>query len=272
MNAPDSHLLAYPSKKEFQRLGEIMHLARLVDDANKLSNLTSLIGQWIPHQYAACGAFNIRKCELALGYSSYGREFAHLYQTQGFVTDPSIQLLQSTHVSMTSSDDAPCVEVPRQVLGLKLDFGIRTCLSAGVRGVLGVCTYFAFSNFDQKAQARLRTLLYIVGPHFHLAYLRATTPANATAANDTLLTLTPREEEIMKWVAEGKTNWEISIILHVSLNTVKFHLKNIYDKLGGVENRWDAIARWQWYSAGLISEPHVHHHRASSDQTPSLPH
>ena len=49
----------------------------------------------------------------------------------------------------------------------------------------------------------------------------------------------------MRWVAEGKTNWEISVILGVSLNTVKFHLKNIYEKLGGVENRWSAIANWQ---------------------------
>jgi DNA-binding CsgD family transcriptional regulator len=268
----DPQRLTYPSKKEFERLGEIMHLARFVDSAGKLSSLTSLLGKWVPHQYAACGAFNIRKCQLSLGYSSYGREFAHLYQTQGFLTDPSIQTLQSTHVSMTSSDDATSPEVPRSVLGLKLDFGIKTCLSAGVRGTLGICTYFAFSNFDKKAQARLRTLLYIVGPHFHLAYLRATTPVSTQSPSDAALMLTPREEEIIKWVAEGKTNWEISMILHVSLNTIKFHLKNIYDKLGGVENRWDAIARWQWYSAGLISEPHVRHHRASSDQSSSLPH
>ena len=271
MITSDSQPLTYPSKKEFQRLGEIMHLARLVDNVGKLSNLTGLIDRWIPHQYAGCGVFNIRKCELSVGYCSYGREFAHLYQTQGFLTDPSIQLLQSTHVSMTSSDDVPSVEVPRAVVGLKLDFGIQTCLSAGIRGALGVCSYFVFSNFDKKAQERLRTLLYIVGPHLHLAYMRATTPVTTQATGEVSLSLTPREEEIMKWVAEGKTNWEISIILHVSLNTVKFHLKNIYDKLGGVENRWDAIARWQWYSAGLISEPHVHHHRASSDHNPSLP-
>ena len=111
------------------------------------------------------------------------------------------------------------MEVPLAVTGLKLDFGIKTCLSAGIRGALGVCTYFVFSNFDKKAQARLRTLLYIVGPHSHLAYLRATTPVTAQSNGDVSLTLTPREEEIMKWVAEGKTNWEISMILHVSLNT-----------------------------------------------------
>ena len=56
----------------------------------------------------------------------------------------------------------------------------------------------------------------------------------------------------MRWVAEGKTNWEISVILHVSLNTVKFHLKNTYQKLGGVENRWSAVALWQGSSPELL--------------------
>lgn len=92
--------------------------------------------------------------------------------------------------------------------------------------------------------------MQILGPHFHLAYLRATTPEPATSSQPRA-SLTPREEEIMKWVAEGKTNWEISIILKVSLNTVKFHLKNVYQKLGGVENRWSAIAQWQNGTAAL---------------------
>ncbi|HAP42334.1 MAG TPA: hypothetical protein DCQ94_21665 [Nitrospira sp.] len=56
--------------------------------------------------------------------------------------------------------------------------------------------------------------------------------------------LSKREEEILRWVAAGKTNWEISVILKVSLNTVKFHLKNVFQKIG-VENRWSAIAYWQ---------------------------
>ena len=52
MTSSNTQRLTYPSKEEFQRLGEIMHLARLVDNSGKLSQLTSLLGQWIPHQYA----------------------------------------------------------------------------------------------------------------------------------------------------------------------------------------------------------------------------
>lgn len=46
------------------------------------------------------------------------------------------------------------------------------------------------------------------------------------------------------------------MILHVSLNTIKFHLKNVYHKLGGVENRWAAVAHWQSLPSGLIL-PHT---------------
>ncbi len=48
--------------------------------------------------------------------------------------------------------------------------------------------------------------------------------------------ITLREAEILNWISQGKTNMEISIILNISLNTVKTHLAHIYQKLG-VENR-----------------------------------
>jgi DNA-binding CsgD family transcriptional regulator len=48
--------------------------------------------------------------------------------------------------------------------------------------------------------------------------------------------LSPRESEVLQWVAQGKTNAEIATILGVSPGTVKRHLENLYPKLG-VENR-----------------------------------
>lgn len=54
--------------------------------------------------------------------------------------------------------------------------------------------------------------------------------------------LTRREVEILQLVAEGRTNKEIAARLWVTMNTVKFHLSNIYAKLG-VSNRAEAT-RW----------------------------
>ncbi|WP_425583588.1 response regulator transcription factor [Winogradskyella damuponensis] len=48
--------------------------------------------------------------------------------------------------------------------------------------------------------------------------------------------LTERQLEVIKLVKEGKTNKEIGVELYISENTVKYHLKAIYELLG-VKNR-----------------------------------
>jgi LuxR family transcriptional regulator, quorum-sensing system regulator BjaR1 len=54
--------------------------------------------------------------------------------------------------------------------------------------------------------------------------------------------LTAREREILRWVAGGKTSWEISVILKISERTVKFHLVEASRKLNAV-NRTSAVAK-----------------------------
>ena len=54
--------------------------------------------------------------------------------------------------------------------------------------------------------------------------------------------LTDRERDAISWVAEGKSDWEISVILGVSETTVRFHVDNARKKLGAV-NRAQAVAR-----------------------------
>jgi DNA-binding CsgD family transcriptional regulator len=46
------------------------------------------------------------------------------------------------------------------------------------------------------------------------------------------LGLTPREAEVMLWVAQGKANADIATILGCAENTVKVHLARIFEKLG----------------------------------------
>jgi NarL family two-component system response regulator LiaR len=52
--------------------------------------------------------------------------------------------------------------------------------------------------------------------------------------------LTPRERELLALMARGYNNQEIASELAIGLPTVKFHVGNIFGKLG-VENRIDAV-------------------------------
>jgi DNA-binding NarL/FixJ family response regulator len=64
----------------------------------------------------------------------------------------------------------------------------------------------------------------------------------SAAHTDTGSDLTPRETEILRLVAQGRSNGEIARALWVTEQTVKFHLSNIYRKLN-VANRTEA-SRW----------------------------
>jgi DNA-binding NarL/FixJ family response regulator len=70
--------------------------------------------------------------------------------------------------------------------------------------------------------------------------------------SDALRVLTKRELEILRLVAEGDSNIQLARRLWVTEQTVKFHLSNIYRKLG-VANRTEA-SRWA-QRHGLLETP-----------------
>jgi DNA-binding NarL/FixJ family response regulator len=83
----------------------------------------------------------------------------------------------------------------------------------------------------------------VAGPHPVPIAAAEPTPAQAAAPTDLdaadRCPLTARELEILRAVAEGHTNARIGRQLWVTEQTVKFHLSNIYRKLG-VSNRTEA--------------------------------
>jgi DNA-binding response OmpR family regulator len=62
-----------------------------------------------------------------------------------------------------------------------------------------------------------------------------------TAVRQPDVPLTPRETEVLSWLAKGKTNRDIAEILGMSHRTVNKHLEHIFEKLG-VETRSAATA------------------------------
>ena len=67
-------------------------------------------------------------------------------------------------------------------------------------------------------------------------------PNFSSAAPLLQLGLTPRAAEALLWLAQGKTNSDIALILGISESTVKKHVQEMFEKLG-VETRGAATVR-----------------------------
>jgi len=108
------------------------------------------------------------------------------------------------------------------------DIGIlKQCVRLGAQG-------FCY-QFDDP-YILLDTLLAVYNGRICIPYL------DVAKINETPLSrLTTRELELLGVLADGWTNLQIATRTGISENTVKYHLKNLYDKLG-VRNRAMAVA------------------------------
>ncbi len=94
----------------------------------------------------------------------------------------------------------------------------------------------AFGERERTLLELLRTHLSIIRDHFDL---RALIPSDDTDAR-----LTPREAEVLGWVARGSTNKEVATILGVSPHTIRTQLERVFEKLD-VHTRTAAVAKAQ---------------------------
>lgn len=120
-----------------------------------------------------------------------------------------------------------------EVHTLEEDMGTDFRLRDGSMG--NVCVMRERRTF----QERDRDLFTLLLPHIK-ALLEWDCPHCAPGLEG--LGLTRREQEVLSWISEGKTNSEVGQILGIATGTVKIHLERIYRTLG-VENRHGATLK-----------------------------
>ena len=79
------------------------------------------------------------------------------------------------------------------------------------------------------------------------------------------LELSSREWEVVNQLLEGKSNKEIAAALHISVRTVEFHLKNVYDKLQ-VSSRTELILKLR--QSTVVDQGEVAQNGDTSDSRP----
>jgi transcriptional regulator EpsA len=105
---------------------------------------------------------------------------------------------------------------------------------------------FTFACRPGSAGARQAYLVQLLAPALHAALVRTQLQARRAdgggdrASGQSILTV--REQDILKWIYLGKSNFEIGAILKISPLTVKNHVQKILRKLN-VVNRTQAIGK-----------------------------
>lgn len=121
------------------------------------------------------------------------------------------------------------------------DFGLDFGISCGceVGAATGQSTLVNMAYPHQRYEPIHKQVLTFITPHLHQAF---TQHAGGPDPEDDSPKLTDAEKEVLRWCRDGKTAWEIGVILSRSERTIKFHLSNIYRKLD-VTNRVHAVAK-----------------------------
>lgn len=119
----------------------------------------------------------------------------------------------------------------QRVLQEAKEAGLKNGVSVPLFGPLGQISVISFASCfdDADPQANVRRLKALAW-HFHIAFAEIAKPSDC--ASNGKVSLSEREKDCLRWVAEGKSSWEIGKILNVSENTVNFHVKNAMRKLG----------------------------------------
>jgi DNA-binding CsgD family transcriptional regulator len=88
---------------------------------------------------------------------------------------------------------------------------------------------------------RAKAILKCVSTHFSESVMDIFHYKLRTHKRNRYYKLTPRELEVLEWIMDGKTTLDISIIFNRSERVVKWHVKNILQKLGA-QSRTHAVA------------------------------
>ncbi|HBG47206.1 MAG TPA: hypothetical protein DDW94_09500 [Deltaproteobacteria bacterium] len=228
------------SKRELAEILDIIQASLACRTETDVIAVTGRIKELVSADMSVC----------ALGETSTGRllkvanhnwpgEWAGMYTSEELYKDDPVFLFNyessrpyTWAEAMRRYPEKPYADLMHKASEFRLRYGISSGISSdGPKGSI-----FSFASDQDRFNPHHLKVLDIVTPHVHLALVRICGIQSRAEVD-----ISVREKEVLGWMKEGKTNWEISVILSISERTVKFHVQNIERKLNAV-NKAHAIA------------------------------
>lgn len=204
----------------------------------------------LPHRAMVAGIVEIERNRGAVVRKMVSRDFPPRLLEAAVASDGRLRCAifakwaRERVPQLMDATQAVCGNVPEWVSAFQ-QTGLENIAAHGVRELgHSVATYFSFARIPGTLGERHAQTLKLVVPHMHLALARALAKSRrvTSALEQEPRAISVREQEVLRWLKLGKTNWEIAEILGVSQNTVKNEVRSILIKLR-VNNRTRAVTK-----------------------------
>lgn len=174
-------------------------------------------------------------------FSNYSREWQECYHSRHYIEiDPTVKHALRSMLPILWSEDlfevAPELWEEAQAHGLHFGWAQGARDASGAIGMLTLAR--STGELSERELYANREKMAWLTQFAHAGMARVIIPR---LAPETLVAMTAREREVLRWTAEGKTAYEISQILTVSERTVNFHINNVVSKLGASNKTQAAV-------------------------------
>lgn len=217
--------------EQIERAGIKEDIEQAILEVAALYGFSTLFAGFVPDLNAL---LRIQDIHSNILFQHFPAEWAERYNASNYVSrDPIVHRLQDdrshftwhdAYSSCRSSEDA------RLIQGEASDFGLRAGYVVPIITLDRVPLAFSFGGQEPEIDPdRLGMLAFITNCAAGrlLQILSPSSRENRSA-------VTTRESDCLLWTSEGKTDWEISVILGISRSTVTKHILSARQKLGAV--------------------------------------
>ncbi len=244
MKMQSSGLHEVLSRSDAVSLLELIHACTTCADELAFREIMGRTGALLPHDYSIAVLAGRNGGSSDAFYDainvSYPSEWIAMYIAQReHERDPIFRANFRSFKLQYFGDILECAECPKDRRAVANDFGIVEGYVNGIRDHNNTAgSMICFSGRKVARERRSEAILELLVPHLHQAFTRISALPLATKR---AVSLSPKEQEVLAWLAAGKSTWDISVLLAISERTVKFHVANILQKLDA-SNRAHAVA------------------------------
>ena len=243
-----TQLKDYLSGSDAITLLEIIHKSLSCNSEEDLLSLFPKTQELFPFDFAGLLLGNHDdSCGLALAHGlnfNFPEEWLHEYLSHNYfhtdvATKETFRTYKLNHWSYLTTPNVEVI-VPKEIMSLNMDVGAKEGYFHGsppsAPGKNG--SGFCFAGPLVRQDRRTAAIIEILVPHLHQALCHI---FNNKQSNMNCPILSAREKEVLNWLKQGKSSWDMSVILGISERTVNYHVYNIIGKLNAT-NRPQAVA------------------------------